>query len=289
MHPVLFGSQAPAAASLRPWPCYLHPAQDANTRSLKLLHEYLDEAKTGPRVPLPYRFHFYIRSASASAAGTGAAASEAAGVAAGVQAGQQASAGAAAPAGLRAVSVTLPPPTRGAPGEPMSATTRKAFGSLLAAMGLPPAFGAGSEAEQAAAAAEYNRFVSLREFLPAAVETALQHAASQVGRAGPAEAGGLGSCRRAMLGACCAQIAGQTVASHVVPTLSPARTAAPAACRPRLSNAWERCAQRCGWGATSPSALESLPLLAVWAHSCRWCSAWWPQSTACPPVLTWRG
>lgn len=64
----------------------------------------------------------------------------------------------------------------------MSPTTRKAFGSLLAALGLPPVFGAGSEAEQAAAAAEYNRFVSLREFLPAAVETVHQHAVSQVGR-----------------------------------------------------------------------------------------------------------
>ena len=66
----------------------------------------------------------------------------------------------------------------------MSATTRKAFGSLLAALGLPPVFGAGSEAEQAAAAAQYSRFVSLREFLPAAVETVHQHAASQVGRVG---------------------------------------------------------------------------------------------------------
>ncbi|PRW44463.1 T-cell activation mitochondrial [Chlorella sorokiniana] len=104
------------------------PAKDANTRSLKVLHEYLDEAKTGPRVPLPYRFHFFVR---------------------------------------------------GAPGEPMSPTTRKAFGSLLAALGLPPVFGVGSEAEQAAAAAEYNRFVSLREFLPAAVENVHQHSASQ--------------------------------------------------------------------------------------------------------------
>ncbi len=169
--------------------------QDANTRALKLLHEYLDEAKTGPRVPLPYRFHFFVRSSTAApgvaAAGAAAAAAQSSSASGGscTTAGQPSAAAGStaaegAPAGLREVSVTLPPPTRGAPGEPMSATTRKAFGSLLAALGLPPVFGAGSEAEQAAAAAQYSRFVSLREFLPAAVETVHQHAASQVGRVG---------------------------------------------------------------------------------------------------------
>lgn len=146
------------------------PPQEANTRSFKLLHEYLDAAKTGSRVPLPYRFHFWLRSdgpsgsASSDGGGRPAAASEA-----------EAEAGAGPPPGLREVSLTLPPPTRGAPGEAMSASTRKAFGSLLAALGLPSRFGGGAEDE--AAEAEANRFVSLREFLPAAVEAVHQHAA----------------------------------------------------------------------------------------------------------------
>ena len=76
--------------------------------------------------------------------------------------------------------LTLPPPTRGGPGELMSGTTRKAFGKLLGELGLPTTWGAGSEEEQAAEASAYGRLVSLREFLPAAVETVHQHAAAQV-------------------------------------------------------------------------------------------------------------
>lgn len=150
--------------------------QDANTRSFKLLHEYLEEAQRGARMPLPYRFHFFVR---APAAAAGAAPGSAPG-GAGAQPGDSGG----APPGLREVHLTLPPPTVGAPGQAMSAATKRAFGRLLAELGLPASFGEGSQAEQDAAAAEYSRFVSLREFLPAAVEAVHQHAAAQVGGSG---------------------------------------------------------------------------------------------------------
>jgi hypothetical protein len=147
--------------------------QDANTKSFKMLHEYLEAARSGSRVPLPYRFHFFVRSSSSSGRSTAGSAPPPTGVAA-----------AGAPPGLREVVLTLPPPTRGAPGEPMSGSTRKAFSSLLAALGLPPGFA--GEDEGAEGGSQYNRFVSLREFLPQAVEAVHQAAATQVrqGRAG---------------------------------------------------------------------------------------------------------
>ena len=79
--------------------------------------------------------------------------------------------------------LTLPPPTRGAPGEAMSGSTRKAFGSLLAALGLPSRFG-GAGGEEEDAGREHSRFVSLRDFLPRAVEAVHQNAAAQVGSGG---------------------------------------------------------------------------------------------------------
>lgn len=152
--------------------------QDANTRSFKMLHEYLEAARTGPRVPVPYRFHFFVRTEPSSGEGS----SEAAGAAgAGSQTPQQRAApdpaGPTLPPGLREVTVTLPPPTRGAPGEVLSGSARKAFGTLLAALGLPSRIGAGDGGQEAD---EYARFVSLRDFLPQAVEEVHQHAAAQV-------------------------------------------------------------------------------------------------------------
>ena len=179
-HAVRCGGHSAGAASGAPWQCAklhiitLHilsticssmpSLQDANTKSFKMLHEYLEAARTGSRVPLPYRFHFFVRSSSSSTAGsaprpTGAAAE-------------------GAPPGLREVVLTLPPPTRGAPGEPMSGSTRKAFSSLLAALGLPPGFAGGDEG--ADGGSQYSRVVSLREFLPQAVEAVHQAAATQV-------------------------------------------------------------------------------------------------------------
>lgn len=149
-----------------------------------MLHEYLDAARTGSKVPLPYRFHFYVRGstgAAAAAAGQYQLAAPAAAVAA--EAAAPGTAPGSAPAGLREVVLTLPPPTRGAPGEAMSGSTRKAFGSLLAALGLPSRFG-GAGGEEEDAGREHSRFVSLRDFLPRAVEAVHQNAAAQVGSGG---------------------------------------------------------------------------------------------------------
>ena len=159
-----------------------------------MLHEYLEDARTGSRVPLPYRFHFFVRggsstgsssggvsssSSSGSSGGGGTSSSNTAGAAssAATTAGAAGAAG-VPPQGLREVVLTLPPPTRGAPGEPMSGSTRKAFSSLLAALGLPPGFA--GEDEGAEGGAQDSRFVSLREFLPQAVEAVHQAAATQV-------------------------------------------------------------------------------------------------------------
>ena len=166
--------------------------QDANTKSFKMLHEYLEAARTGSRVPLPYRFHFFVRSSSSSSSSsieaTAAGSSASSGITSVSVTSSSSTAGSAprptgaaaegAPPGLREVVLTLPPPTRGAPGEPMSGSTRKAFSSLLAALGLPPGFAGGDEG--ADGGSQYSRFVSLREFLPQAVEAVHQAAATQV-------------------------------------------------------------------------------------------------------------
>ena len=52
---------APHRASLA-----LPAPQEANTRSVKLLHEYLEAAREGPRVPVPFRFHFFVRQGGGS-------------------------------------------------------------------------------------------------------------------------------------------------------------------------------------------------------------------------------
>ena len=157
-----------------------------------MLHEYLEAASAGPRVPLPYRFHFFLRAeeggssdSDGGSSSSSSSSSEQAGAATSTAAVQDAAAAAAAakpvgpPPGLREVVLTLPPPTRGAPGQDMSGSTRKAFGSLLAALGLPSRWAGDGEGD--AAAAGYGRLVSLREFLPQAVEAVHQHAAEQVG------------------------------------------------------------------------------------------------------------
>ncbi|KAL4428229.1 hypothetical protein ABPG75_002318 [Micractinium tetrahymenae] len=154
--------------------------RDANTRSFKMLHEYLEAARTGPRVPVPYRFHFFVRTGEGSgddddsSAAPGAAAEGRA-----PPAGDPAAPAAGLPPGLREVTVMLPPPTRGAPGEALSGSARKAFGTLLAALGLPSRIGSDGDAGQEAD--QFSRFVNLREFLPQAVETVHQYAAAQSG------------------------------------------------------------------------------------------------------------
>jgi hypothetical protein len=156
------------------------PAQEANTRSFKLLHEYLEASRTGPKVALPYRFHFFVREGPAHTSG-GQPEAAAAPTAPPDAGGTQPEAAAPPPPGLREVVLTLPPPTRGAPGDGMSGDTRKAFGRLLAALGLPSRF-AGSGGEDAAGGGEAtSRHVSLRDFLPQAVEAVHQHAAAQAG------------------------------------------------------------------------------------------------------------
>lgn len=183
------------------------PLQDANTRSFKMLHEYLEAARTGSRVPVPYRFHFFIRDEQAGSGGSSSGNSD--GSSDGSNSGSSdgssdattpAEVGAQAagahgapglPLGLREVAVTLPPPTRGAPGEALSGSARKAFGTLLAALGLPGRIAVGDAGQ---AADEFSRFVSLRDFLPRAVEEVHQHAAAQVGvgSVGGLEGGGMG-------------------------------------------------------------------------------------------------
>jgi hypothetical protein len=129
---------------------------------MKLLHEYVEATQTGPKVALPYRFHFFVHGSPNSSGPQPAPAPAAQG---------------SLPAGLREVVVTLPPPTRGLPGEALSTSSRKGFSSLLAALGLPSRFAGSTDGN--AANEQYSRFVSLRDFLPQAVETVHKHAAVQ--------------------------------------------------------------------------------------------------------------
>ncbi|KAK2079082.1 hypothetical protein QBZ16_002772 [Prototheca wickerhamii] len=110
----------------------------ANEKSFKLLQEYLAAARSdrSPPVASPYRFHFFINSAS----------------------------GAAEPSaqGLQEVSVLLPPPVpRHGPGRGIARDTRKALARLLTACGI------GHELGLEAAAPGRQ---PLREFVPLAAE-----------------------------------------------------------------------------------------------------------------------
>ncbi len=165
-----------------------------------MLHEYLEAARTGPKVPVPYRFHFFVRveqaasddgsHGSSSGGSSTAAPADAAAQAAGAAAATAAGGATELPQGLQEVVVTLPPPTRGPPGEALSGSAKKAFGTLLAALGLPSRIAGGDPGQEAD---EFSRFVSLRDFLPQAVEEVHQHAAAQVGGAAASPARTAGS------------------------------------------------------------------------------------------------
>lgn len=153
--------------------------QEANERSFKLLQEYLAAAKHGGGIGrtagLPYRFDFFV-----------------------LPPGEQGEDDAAP--SLQRVELTLPPPvslsyalhlfwgagihpttpaclqTKGPPGDALSLASRKAFGRLLTACGIPDDF-----SDAAGHNPGSGQLFSLRNFIPQAAEAFHQAAAAQGG------------------------------------------------------------------------------------------------------------